>query len=65
MQGGDSDGSEPAKRQAELTAELEKPETCEQSGRAMEINRAFQGVLTALKGKSMFNHPENGCEPQP
>ncbi len=36
-------------RQAELTAELEKPETYEQSGRAMEINRALQGVLAGVE----------------
>ena len=39
------------KQQAELTAELEKPETYEKPGRAMEINRELvdvQGRLAEL-----------------
>jgi ATP-binding cassette, subfamily F, member 3 len=36
------------KRQEELTAELEKPETYEQPGRAMEVNRELTGVAEAL-----------------
>jgi ATP-binding cassette subfamily F protein 3 len=41
-------------RQVELTAELEKPETYRQAGRALEINRDLSCVmqeLTALNGK--------------
>jgi ATP-binding cassette, subfamily F, member 3 len=37
------------KRQEELTAELEKPETYQQPGRAMEINRELTGVIEALE----------------
>lgn len=44
-----SDGCEPTKRQAELTVELEKPETYAQSGRALGINRALQGVLADVE----------------
>src|SRR6185436_8484099 len=36
-------------RQAELTAELEKPETYQQPGRAMEVNRALTGALESLR----------------
>lgn len=35
-------------RQAELTAELEKPETYHQPGRALEINRELSGVMQGL-----------------
>jgi ATP-binding cassette subfamily F protein 3 len=35
-------------KQTELTAELEKPETYQQPGRAMEVNRELTGVLEAL-----------------
>jgi len=35
-------------KQAELTAELEKPETYQQTGRAMEINRELTSVTEAL-----------------
>jgi ATP-binding cassette subfamily F protein 3 len=36
-------------RQAELTAELEKPETYQQPGRALEVNRELTGALESLK----------------
>ena len=36
-------------RQHELTAELERPETYETPGRAVEINREIQGVLASLE----------------
>ena len=36
------------KRQEELTAELEKPETYANAGRAMEVNRELTGVAEAL-----------------
>jgi ATP-binding cassette subfamily F protein 3 len=36
-------------RQAELTVELEKPETYQQPGRALAINRELTGSLEALK----------------
>ena len=36
-------------RQAEITAELEKPETYQQSGRALQINRELTAVLEQLK----------------
>ncbi len=36
-------------RQAELTAELENPETYEQPGRPQEVNRELGGVVSALK----------------
>jgi ATP-binding cassette subfamily F protein 3 len=36
-------------RQAELTAELEKPETYEKAGRAVEINRELGGVLKSIE----------------
>ena len=35
-------------KQVELTAELEKPETYQQPGRAMEINRELTSVTEAL-----------------
>jgi ATP-binding cassette subfamily F protein 3 len=35
-------------RQAELTAELEKPETYEKPGHAMEINRELSGIVEKL-----------------
>jgi ATP-binding cassette subfamily F protein 3 len=35
-------------KQTELTAELEKPETYQQPGRAMEVNRELSGVTDAL-----------------
>jgi ATP-binding cassette subfamily F protein 3 len=35
-------------KQTELTAELEKPETYQQPGRAMEVNRELTGVMEAL-----------------
>jgi len=35
-------------KQAELTAELEKPETYQQPGKAMEVNRELTSVLEAL-----------------
>jgi len=35
-------------KQTELTAELEKPETYQQPGRAMEVNRELSGVTEAL-----------------
>src|SRR5206468_6438141 len=37
-------------RQAELTAELEKPETYEKPGAAMQINRELSAVLENLAG---------------
>ncbi|PYK98931.1 MAG: ABC transporter ATP-binding protein [Verrucomicrobia bacterium] len=36
-------------RQAELTAELEKPETYEKSGAALQINRELTSVMESLK----------------
>ncbi len=36
-------------RQAELTIELEKPETYQQPGRALEVNRELTGILDGLK----------------
>ena len=36
-------------RQAELTAELEKPETYEKSGAAQQINRELTEVMESLK----------------
>ena len=36
-------------RQAELTAELEKPETYEESGAAQQINRELTDVMESLK----------------
>ena len=35
-------------RQTELTVELEKPETYQQPGRALEVNRALAGVAASL-----------------
>jgi ATP-binding cassette subfamily F protein 3 len=40
------------RRQTELTAELEKPETYEKSGRAVEINRELQSVLELLEART-------------
>jgi ATP-binding cassette subfamily F protein 3 len=40
------------KRQMELTAELEKPETYEQSGRAMQINRELVHVQDDLEART-------------
>ena len=37
------------KKQAEWTAELEKPETYQQAGRAMEINRELMHVQEQLE----------------
>jgi len=39
-------------RQAELTAELEKPETYDTSGRAMQINRELMEVVDSLEAKT-------------
>ena len=36
-------------RQAEITAELENPETYQQAGRALAINRELTGILHSLK----------------
>ena len=36
-------------RQAELTAELERPETYEKSGAAQQINRELSAVVESLK----------------
>ena len=39
-------------RQTELTAELEKPETYDTSGRAMQINRELMEVVDSLESKT-------------
>ncbi len=40
------------RRQAELTAELERPETYEESGRALKVNRELQALLEELEARN-------------
>ena len=40
-------------RQAELAAELEKPETYDASGRAMQINRELMEVVASLEQRTV------------